>query len=96
MEPIKSGCKVELVIHLVWRNGVEFAKIPLPLPHVLDLLSEIRQSVNVWFTDTDQASKNRLQLRRQSSSTSGPQISTDVAPNQSGIYCFESQAPILF
>lgn len=49
LEAIKSGWRVTLVINLVWKNAMDVTKIPLPLPNVLDLLTEVRKSLDPWF-----------------------------------------------
>ena len=57
LEPIKSGWRVTLVVNLVWRNAL-ITKIPLPLPELLDLVTEIRKSVDCWFPRPNQAQHN--------------------------------------
>uniref|UniRef100_A0A0P6GTG8 Fe2OG dioxygenase domain-containing protein n=1 Tax=Daphnia magna TaxID=35525 RepID=A0A0P6GTG8_9CRUS len=52
LEPIKSGWRVTLMINLVWRNAFDVAKIPQSvqlIPVILELLTEIRESVDPWF-----------------------------------------------
>lgn len=52
LEPIKSGWRVTLMINLVWRNAFDVVKIPQSvqlIPVILELLTEIRESVDPWF-----------------------------------------------
>ncbi len=56
LEPIKSGWRVTLVVNLLWKNALDVTKIPLPLPDVLELVTEIRKSVDGWFVRPNQAS----------------------------------------
>ncbi|XP_057376766.1 uncharacterized protein LOC130697985 isoform X2 [Daphnia carinata] len=52
LECIKSGWRVTLMINLVWRNAFDVTKIPQsiqPIPGILELLTEIRESVDPWF-----------------------------------------------
>ncbi|KAI9552380.1 hypothetical protein GHT06_022746 [Daphnia sinensis] len=52
LESIKSGWRVTLMINLVWRNAFDVTKIPQsiqPIPGILELLTEIRESVDPWF-----------------------------------------------
>ena len=81
MEAIKTGWKVELVIHVVWKNDVAVSKIPLPLPHVLDLLTEVRKSLEPWFTNTHHNNvEKRLELRFSGDSR-----------NRKAVYYFQSK-----
>lgn len=57
LEAIKSGWRVTLVINLVWKNAMDVTKIPLPLGNVLDILTEVRKSLDPWFCNSSQTTK---------------------------------------
>jgi hypothetical protein len=62
LEPITSGWRATLVINLVWKNAFYVTKIPqtlspLVIPDVLQLLTEIRASINPWFRHFSQVTQ---------------------------------------
>jgi hypothetical protein len=62
LEPITSGWRATLVINFVWKNAFYVTKIPqtlspLVIPDVLQLLTEIRASINPWFRHFSQVTQ---------------------------------------
>lgn len=62
LEPIKSGWRVTLMINLVWKNAFDVTKIPQSIPHIpeiLELLTEIWESLDSWFRRIPQAKHDK-------------------------------------
>jgi len=64
LEPITFGWRVTLVINFVWKNAFYVAKIPQTLSSltsdILQLLTEIRASINPWFKHLSQGTERRF------------------------------------